>query len=108
MRYSANAPSSVTPSFSAQFPLGLPLRPEQLRASAEEAAMMVPVATALRPRYQTLSTAVAVLAGTDDRIATFTRQSQRFADEIPHASLTAVEGVGHMVHHLVPDRVALP
>jgi pimeloyl-ACP methyl ester carboxylesterase len=99
-------PSPVTPAFKAQFPLGLSLRPSQLRASATEAAMMVPIAAALRRRYRALSAPIAILAGTGDCIVDFRHQSLRFADQVPKASLLAVDGAGHMVHHVAPDRVA--
>ena len=99
------SPLPVTAAFKACFPLGLSLRPSQLKAAAADATTMVPDAAALASRHHTLGVPTVILAGTGDRIVDFERQSQRLARRIGHATLMPINGAGHMVHHVAPERV---
>lgn len=83
----------------------LALRPGQIRAMAEDGAMMVPAAAAMRDRYGELRLPVAILAGTDDVVAFPDRESERLHSAIPHSTLRLIPGVGHMLHHAAPDAV---
>lgn len=83
----------------------LALRPGQIRAMAEDGAMMVPAAAAMRDRYGELRLPVAILAGTEDVVAFPDRESERLHDDIPHSTLRLIPGVGHMLHHADPDAV---
>lgn len=98
------APAPVPARF-AQFPLSLSLRPSQLRASAEEALLMVPSAMLLQGRYGELGLPVAILAGSGDRIANPGAQSNRLANVVLGHDAELIEGAGHMVHYFVPERV---
>ncbi len=97
-------PAPVPAAFAA-FPVELSLRPSQLRASAEESAMMVPAAAALSRRYREIAVPVAVVAGTGDRIVDFHRQSERLHRELARCAIDPVTGAGHMIHHQAPQRV---
>lgn len=99
------APASIPERFDREFPTDMMLRPLQLRASAEDAAMMTPVTVELQRHYRELDLPVAIIAGGADQIADVGRQSQRLHDELPNSTLTVVPGMGHMIHHLVPERV---
>src|SRR3954453_20764623 len=85
------------------FPKDLMVRPIQLRASAEDAALMTPVVMELEQHYRELTLPVVILTGGDDQIADVDRQSKRLHHEIPQSEFTALPGLGHMVHHLAPD-----
>jgi pimeloyl-ACP methyl ester carboxylesterase len=98
------APSPVPASFGA-FPVELSLRPSQLRASAEETAMMVPSAAALARRYREVAMPAVIVAGTGDRIVDFHRQSERLHRELARSSIEPVAGAGHMIHHIGPRQV---
>ncbi len=98
------APAPVPERFS-QFPLALSLRPSQLRASAEEAVLMVPAAEAMHARYGELKMPVAVISGSGDKIADPESQSNRLAREVLGRDADFVEGAGHMVHYSAPERV---
>src|SRR3954453_17157042 len=87
------------------FPKDLMVRPIQLRASAEDAALMTPVVMELEQHYRELTLPVAILTGGDNQIADVGRQSKRLHEEIPQSEFTALPGLGHMVHHLAPERV---
>lgn len=99
------APAPVPERF-ARFPLAMSLRPSQLRANAEDTALMVPSASAFQHRYAELGMPVAVVAGSGDKVVGPGAQSDRLAEAIPQATLHTVEGAGHMVHYAVPQFVA--
>jgi pimeloyl-ACP methyl ester carboxylesterase len=81
------------------------LRPIQLRASAEDAALMTPSAMELADHYRELKLPVVIMTGADDQIVDVGRQSRRLHEEVPQSEFVALPGLGHMVHHLAPDQV---
>ena len=99
------APAPVPERFDRLFPKELMLRPLQLRASAEDAALMTPSVMELEQHYRELKLPVVILTGGDDQIVDVDRQSRRLHQEIPQSELTVLPGLGHMVHHLAPDAV---
>jgi pimeloyl-ACP methyl ester carboxylesterase len=99
------APAPVPDRFDRLFPKELMVRPIQLRASAEDAALMPPSAMELQEHYRELKLPVVILTGGDDQIADVDRQSRRLHEEIPQSELIVLPGLGHMVHHLAPDEV---
>ncbi|HYF57549.1 MAG TPA: alpha/beta hydrolase [Burkholderiaceae bacterium] len=98
------APARVTEGFR-RFPAWMAARPSQLRASAEEGAMMPEATARLAARYAELRMPVVLVAGRDDRIVDTDAHSARFHRERPDSRLHVVEGAGHMVHHVAPRRV---
>jgi pimeloyl-ACP methyl ester carboxylesterase len=99
------APSPVPESFRAAVPTALMLRPWQLRASGEEAGLMVPAAASLRRRYGELRIPVRLIAGADDRVAHTERHSVQFHRDVPSTDLRVIPGLGHMVHYFAQDQV---
>src|SRR4051794_5302992 len=57
------APSPVTERFAREFPVELEMRPSQIRASAGEAALMIPGAAGLAKYHSELSVPIAIMAG---------------------------------------------
>lgn len=99
------APAAVTERFDRDFPKAMMLRPLQLRASAEDAALMTPVTVELEKHYRDLTLPVVIIAGGDDQIADLDRQSKRLHSELPNSELVVVPGMGHMIQHLAPEGV---
>lgn len=99
------APGEVPERFKQGYPLGLSLRPLQLRATAADGAAMVAAAARLSQRYDALTLPVAVVAGTSDKLVDFDTHSARLARELPRAWLVAATDCGHMVHYQSPRRV---
>lgn len=99
------APAAVTPAFRARFPTWMSLRPSQLRASAAEAAMMIPAAVALGRRHRELTVPTVVMGGDADRIVHTGWQSVRLQRRLPDSRLALSRGTGHMVHHVAPAEV---
>jgi pimeloyl-ACP methyl ester carboxylesterase len=81
------------------------LRPSQLRASAAEAAMMIPEAARLRRDQRTLRMPVVIVAGEKDRLLDTSWHSKRLHERLPHSTLRVVPGAGHMVHHTATEAV---
>jgi pimeloyl-ACP methyl ester carboxylesterase len=100
------APAPVSAGWKSRFPFAMTLRPSQIRASAAEAALMVPAAASLAPRVEQLTLPVTIIAGDGDKVVTTSGQSERLARALPGSTLLIVEGAGHMVHHTASDRVA--
>lgn len=100
------APCPVPAQFFTEVPRGLMLRPWQIRAGAEEAALLNWSARTLTKHYGELQLPVAILAGTEDRVVPIDQQSARLHQELPDSRFQAIPGVGHMIHYAVPEQVA--
>ena len=92
-------PSAVPERFDRLFPKELMLRPLQLRAGAEDAALMTPTAMELGPHYRELQAPVTIITGADDQISDVGRQSERLHRELPGSEFVTLPGLGHMIHH---------
>lgn len=93
------------PDYFARFPTWLALRPGQLRAVGEEAAMILPWTMRWRHRYAEVSVPTAIVAGEDDRYVRSSRHSAALHGQIAHSIFVSVPGTGHMVHHAAPESV---
>jgi pimeloyl-ACP methyl ester carboxylesterase len=100
------APAPVSAGWKQRFPFEMTLRPSQIRASAAEAALMVPASASLAARLAELRRPVTIIAGDGDKVVSTSGQSQRLARALPGSELVIVEAAGHMVHHSAPERVA--
>lgn len=99
------APAAVTKRFDREFSKAMMLRPVQLRASAEDAALMTPVTVELENRYGDLTLPVVIIVGGDDQIADVDHRSKRLHSELPDSDLIVVPGMSHMIQHLAPKEV---
>ena len=88
------------------FPKELMLWPLQLRAAAEDAALMTPSVMELQHHYGELQMPITIITGADDQIADVGRHSERLHRELPQSGLIVLPGLGHVIHHLAPDAVA--
>ena len=100
------APRPVSPSFFGTVPRELLLRPSQIRASAAEAALLIPVVASLKKRYHELRLPIRIIAGTADRVVFPKSHSIRLHEELPHSTLTLVPEVGHMIHFAAGEQIA--
>jgi len=96
---------SPTPAKFDGFPVEMALRPSTIRASAAEAALMIPDAFASRGHYGWMKMPVAIIAGEADQIVDTEAQSARLHRDVPQSTFDAVPGAGHMIHQTAPDRV---
>jgi len=99
-------PRAVPEKF-ADFPKAMAVRPAQMRASAAEAALMVPAAFVAAKTYSELRMPTIIIGGEDDRLIDIEKQSVRLHEEIKQSKLHRIAGVGHMVHQsATPDLMA--
>ena len=75
-------PAPVPERFDRLFPKALMLRPLQLRAAAEDAALMTPSVMELEHHYGELTVPVTIITGADDQISDVGRQSERLHREL--------------------------
>jgi pimeloyl-ACP methyl ester carboxylesterase len=93
------------PRYFERFPVWMALRPSQLRASAEEAAMLIPSAMRMQRLYPSLEVPAVIVAGAQDRYVDHVRHSVELSRRIPRSELLLSPRAGHMVHHVDPRRV---
>lgn len=98
------SPSKVPAAFKAGFATSMSLRPAQIRASAEDTALMPLEAAALAKRYGELSCPIILMAGDGDKIVSSKHQSAKLAKAFG-CELHIVRGAGHMVHHVALTEV---
>jgi pimeloyl-ACP methyl ester carboxylesterase len=93
------APAPVSGPFRWRVEPWLTLRPETLHAVAAEAAQLRQTVRALRLRGASLKVPVVIVADDGDRAARGLHSS------LPGSRLQAIEGAGHMAHHVATARV---
>jgi pimeloyl-ACP methyl ester carboxylesterase len=99
------APCAVPERFKRHYSIPHALRPSQIKAVAEEAAMLVESARTFSELYKELSVPVRLIAGSDDRIVETDKHSARLHRELGTSTFRNVPGIGHMVHHAAPEEV---
>jgi pimeloyl-ACP methyl ester carboxylesterase len=98
------APAPVPARF-LRFPAWMTARPSQLRASAAESADAPAAAATLSRRYREIRVPVVVIAGDGDALLDPAQHSKRLHGDVRPSELRVVPAMGHMLHHLVPERV---
>ena len=79
------------------FPKEMALRPSQIRASAAEAALMVPAAISHAGEYGSLAMPVTIIAGNEDQLIDIDKHSARLHGDVPHSNFYRLRGEGHMI-----------
>lgn len=97
-------PKSVPEKFDA-FPKEMALRPSQIRASAAEAALMIPDAIALDGQYKDLKMPIVIIAGAKDKLIDTDSQSARLHAEIPQSRFHKLAENGHMIQQTSMEQV---
>jgi pimeloyl-ACP methyl ester carboxylesterase len=98
------APRAVPSVFKDEFPISLTLRPKQLRAAAEESALLIPITAQLQSQYSSLKCPVRIFHGMEDRVIE-PEQSQRLHEALGHSVLRLVQDSGHMVTYAEPQGI---
>jgi len=92
------------PSAFRRFPIEIALRPSQLKSTAAETALLIPITKALADLYIHIRQPVTILAGEGDALVG-TRHAAALQDELPNSDLVLIPGSGHMAHHTAPELV---
>ena len=99
------APCVVPKRFKREYSIPHALRLSQLKAVAEESAMLMEAVKTFSTLYKELNVPVQLIAGSDDRIVDTAKHSARLHQELSTSTFRSVQGIGHMVHHAAPDEV---
>jgi pimeloyl-ACP methyl ester carboxylesterase len=99
------SPGPVPKRFKDEFSTAMAVRPSQIRATAEDGALMIPGALALRDHYKDLTLPVVIMAGKGDKVV-FKRRAEQLKAAIKGSVLYVVDGAGHMVHYQATRQVA--
>ncbi|WGD51622.1 alpha/beta hydrolase [Bradyrhizobium sp. CB1650] len=90
------APRPVPRKFRDGFPASLTVRPKQLRAAAEESALMIPMAAQFQSSYHSVRCPVCIFHGTADQISE-PDQARNLHRALLRSELHLVPNAGHMV-----------
>lgn len=100
------SPQPVPPGYLAHMRPELVLGPTVLRANALQLRALKAGLRAMAPRYGEIAVPVEVVHGAADAIVPFDIHAVPLARQIPGATLTRLEGVGHMPHHAAVAEIA--
>ncbi|MFK7937822.1 MAG: alpha/beta fold hydrolase [Roseovarius sp.] len=98
-------PDAVPDGYLEEFGAALTLRREALRANALQRRNILPQIKALIPAYGQIMTPTEILHGTADDTVGLSIHSALLVDQIPNATLTPMQGIGHMPQHADPQTV---
>ncbi|MBR1249154.1 alpha/beta hydrolase [Bradyrhizobium sp. AUGA SZCCT0169] len=98
------APCAVPGKFKDNFPAALTLRPKQLRAAAEESALLIPEAARLQSRYLGIRCPIHIFHGAGDHLIE-SEQARRLHKVLGRSSLHLVDDAGHMVTYADGDTI---
>lgn len=90
------APRAVPQTFKNQFPTSLTLRPKQLRAAAEESALLIPTASQFQALYSSIACQVRIFHGAEDQVIE-PNQARDLHRALHRSELHLVPNAGHMV-----------
>lgn len=99
------SPGPVPKRFEQEFSTAMAVRPSQIRATAEDGALMIPGALALRDHYKDLTLPVVIMAGEGDKVV-FKRRAEQLKAAVKGSVLYVIQGAGHMIHYQATSRVA--
>jgi pimeloyl-ACP methyl ester carboxylesterase len=99
------APETPPPDYIERTGARMILRPSEFIANAQDLAGLKDFVTAQSPHYGDIKVPVAIIAGDADPIVTTDIHSRAIAGQLPHAMLTVLPGVGHMIPYAATDLV---
>jgi pimeloyl-ACP methyl ester carboxylesterase len=99
------SPGSVPHRFEEEFSTAMAIRPSQLRATAQDGALMIQGALALRVHYKDITLPVVIMAGEGDKVV-FKRRAEQLQAAVKGSVLHIVKNAGHMVHYQGTGQVA--
>jgi pimeloyl-ACP methyl ester carboxylesterase len=100
------SPRDIPPEFNNKFPASLTLRPKQLRAAAEESALLLSTAMQFQSAYRSIGCPIHLFHGREDAIIDY-KQTERLQGATKgHTRMTLVENAGHMVTYASTREIA--
>lgn len=99
------APQAVPDGYLADAGVMMATRVDTLRANARQVNALRPHVVTMSRRYPQIEIPVEILHGTEDKTVYASVHAEPLAALLPEASLTLLEGIGHMPHHTAPEAV---
>ena len=99
------APNRVPETYRERTGVDLTLRPSTFLANAEDIRRLSPFLEQQSEHYGYIRHPLLLITGDADRIVPAWNHAQRLVREAPNAEVVYLEGVGHGLHHVSPDRV---
>ena len=99
------APDPVPPGYEAYLGSALTLRRATLATNTAQVNALRAELVTMEPRYPTLTLPVELIHGTADTIVPLHIHSDPLSQRLPDATLTVIDGAGHMPHHAHADLV---
>jgi len=81
------------------------LRPSAFISNGGDLAMIDSFFSAQAPKYAQIVAPTTIISGDSDEVLSNETNAKRIAKVLPHASLTVLRGVGHMVQYVASARV---
>ncbi len=101
----AFAPQAPPPDYIARTGAELLLRPPEFIANGEDIALIDGFLGVQAPKYGQIHAPTAIVTGDPDEVVSADANAKRLVKTIPHSSLAALPGVGHMIQYAATDRV---
>ena len=96
-------PQPVPDGYIAHVRPDLALRPAVYRRNAAQIGALKQALWRMEPRYASLTMPIELIHGVDDTTVGISIHSEPFAEKYENATLTRLDGIGHMPHHVRPD-----
>lgn len=98
-------PQSAPDGYADHIGAPLTLRRDTMRANAMQRANLLAEIEALHTRYDTITVPTEIIHGDADTTVGLSIHSIPLSNQIRHANLTILEGIGHMPHHSAEPEV---
>jgi pimeloyl-ACP methyl ester carboxylesterase len=99
------SPQPAPPDYADRAAIPLVLRPESFLANARDVAGLNAFVMKQSPRYAGIGAPTTIITGDRDTVVIPRIHAHALAAALPHSKLVALEGVGHMPHHVARERV---
>jgi pimeloyl-ACP methyl ester carboxylesterase len=99
------APQAAPEGYLQHLDMALVLQPRSLRENARQLVSLKEELRPMIPTYPRLPMPVEIVHGEADRTVGLDLHSAALARQVPHARLTRLPGIGHMLHQVATDRV---
>jgi len=100
------APQDAPADYADRAAIALVLRPQTFLANARDVAGLHAFVTRQAPFYNRIKAPTVIITGDRDTVVSPNIHARALAAKLPNSKLVVLDGVGHMPHHVAPDRVA--
>lgn len=100
------APQAAPSGYLDHLDLSLVLQPTSLRENARQLVALKEQIRPLVPAYGHLQMPIELVHGTSDQTVGLEIHSRPFIRQVPHARITVLSGIGHMLHQVATGKVA--